>query len=59
MPTKVSELVDLAEECFRRADRENSPTTADALRETGLAHLEQAYLTWQQRAASHAPVARA
>jgi hypothetical protein len=57
--SKVSELVDLAEECFRRADDEDSPSTADALRETGLGHLEQAYLAWQQWQASRAPVARA
>jgi len=44
----VSELVDLAEECFRQADREESSSTADALRETALGHLEEAYLTWQE-----------
>jgi len=44
----VRELVDLAEECFRQADREKSSSTADALRETGLGHLEAAYQTWQE-----------
>lgn len=42
----VTELVDLAEECFRLAEREESPATAEALRETGLGHLEEAYLAW-------------
>jgi len=45
----------MAEECFRRADREDSPSTADALRETGLGHLERAYRTWQQWDGARAP----
>ena len=44
----VSELVDLAEECFRMAEREDSRSTAEALRETALGHLEAAYLTWRR-----------
>lgn len=46
----VSELVDLAEECFRLADRQQSRSTAEALRETGLDRLEKAYEAWQQSA---------
>ncbi len=45
----VSELVDLAEKCFRRAECEESSATAEALREEALVHLEEAYLAWRHR----------
>ncbi len=55
----VRELVDLAEECFRRADREGSSSTAEALRETGLEHLEEAYLAWREQPRPRVPLGRA
>jgi hypothetical protein len=55
----VSALIDLAEECFRLADREEDTSTAEALRETGLGHLEEAYLTWRQGRGNGLHLARA
>jgi len=42
------ELIDLAEECFRQAECQESPSAIEALRKTGLHYLEEAHATWRQ-----------
>jgi hypothetical protein len=43
----AKELINLAEECFRRADHQDN-SVAEALRQRGLRHLEDAYAVWSK-----------
>lgn len=51
----ASDLIELAEQCFRQAEGQQTPSIADSLREMGLRHLEEAHRRWRQQCAQAHP----